>query len=65
MATVTAILTFLDATKAVWLPIATGIVGWLFPSPLQKAANAAAATQAAEANAQKNPGEVTDLDKLP
>lgn len=51
--------------KAGWIQTIGGaLVGWLFPSPIQKALNSQAAVKAAEDKADAT-GDVTDLDKLP
>lgn len=47
--------------------LGAGLVGWLFPSPIQKAANAQADVKKAEdaASDAKTGNRVDDLDKLP
>lgn len=63
MATAVAVIAAL--WKAGWLQVIGGaLIGWLFPSPIQKALNAQAAVRAAEQKADAT-GDVTDLDKLP
>jgi hypothetical protein len=51
--------------KPVILPILTLIVGWLIPSPMQKAAQKQAEIHNAETKATNSNGNVSDLDRLP
>lgn len=51
--------------KPVILPCLTALVGWLIPSPFQKAAQKQAEIHDAEGKAQSSGGNVTGLDQLP
>lgn len=46
-------------------PLLTGVVGWLAPSPFQKAEKGQSETHAAETKAQDSRGDVSGLDRIP
>lgn len=61
-----AIITIISALlKPVIIPILTGLIGWLIPSPIKKAQNEVADVHNAEAKATKTPGNTSALDQLP
>lgn len=51
--------------KPILAPFLTFIVGWLFPSPIQKAINDQAKVHDAERKASDGTGATSDLDHLP
>lgn len=60
-----AILAFLTTYKAVLIPIVTAIVGWLFPSPLQKAVKSGEDVHNTEGKVTDGSAPTSDLDRLP
>lgn len=59
------ILGWLALHPGVWVPIVTGIIGYLLPSPLQKNTEVIPTVQANEKAADGPEPDMTELDKLP
>ncbi len=51
--------------KPFLVPLLTFLAGWLFPSPIKKAAKSQEEIANAESKATSSRGDVTDLDSLP
>lgn len=61
----TTVLAILTALKPILAPLLTFLMGWLFPSPLQKVIGGQEKNHEAERTASDSNGNVSDLDSLP